>query len=345
MIIDANMYWFPEEFFTNDNLMNLFLSEIPKEYGINGYVITDEKTNGKQIVIEKPRGYQNLNYAQYDYILENQLADMDKAGIDKAVLKIPGCQEWMDLDLCRQFNDAIYRHVMQSNGRLFALAVVPPLAVPECIYELERCKYELGMNGVQLSAHYGNLYLDDDVFRPFFEKLNDLEMTAYIHHTPLPVQFESLYEYNNLRRSYGRCVDQTIAIGRELFSGLFKKYPKLKFVHSMLGGGFFAYKDLMLPYRAKNKEHINRFETENDEVRNYLANNIFFEMSHAQPWGKVQLECAISALGADHIIFGSSYPIRKEWLLEGVDFVKQLNISDEEKELILYKNAKKLYNL
>lgn len=345
MIIDANMYWFPEQFFTNDDLMNLFLSEIPKEYGINGYVIANEKTNTKQIVIEKPKGYQNLNYAQYDYILENQLADMDKAGIDKAVLKVPGCHEWMSLDLCKQFNDSMFRHVMQSNGRLVALAVVPPLAVPECIHELERCKYELGMNGVQLSAHYGNLYLDDNAFQPFFEKLNDLEMTAYIHHTPLPVQFESLYEYNNLRRSYGRCVDQTIAIGRELFSGFFKKYPKLKFVHSMLGGGFFAYKDLMLPYRAKNKEHINRFETENDEVRNYLENNIFFEISHAQPWGKAQLECAISVLGADHIIFGSSYPVRKEWLLEGADFVKQLNISDKEKELILYKNAKRLYNL
>ncbi len=346
MIIDANMYWFPEEVFTNENLMYKFLSEISPSSRIFGHATTVEKNQQqiKQIVIEKPKGYPNLNYAQGDYTLEKQLADMDKGGVDKAVLKLPGCQEWLSLDLCRRFNDGVANHVKQSNGRMAALAVLPPFGTLDCIHELERCRYELGMAGVQITTHYGSSYLDNETFAPFFEKLNEMECTVYVHHSPVPVQYDSLYEYNNLRRQYGRCVDQMTAVGRELFSGFFDKYPRLKLIHSMLGGGFFTYCNMMLPQAPKNGEKVNRFEAESDSIRRHLKDNLFFEMSQAQSWGKAQLECAVSVLGADHILFGTSYPVRREWLLEGAAFVKQLNISETEKDLILHRNAETLYH-
>ena len=343
MIIDANMYWFPEEVFADDELLQKFLAAIPADSDIHGYATTREKDQLKQIVIEKPKGFQNLNYAQGDYILEKQLADMDKAGVDQAVLKLPGCQEWLSLDLCRKFNDGMANHVKQSNGRMTALAVVPPWGTPACLDELERCVHELGMSGVQVSSHYGTQYLDDDVFAPFFGKLNEMELTVYVHHSPLPVQYDSLLDYNNLRRQYGRCVDQTTAVSRELFSGFFDKYPRLKLVHSMLGGGFFAYANMMLPHAPKSSEKVGRFDPVSDALQKHMRDNLFFEMSQAQPWGKAQLECAAAVLGADHILFGSSYPVRPEWLLEGAAFVKQLNISDGDKDLMLGGNAEKLY--
>lgn len=343
MIIDANMYWLPEELFTDEKLLRKFLSEIPGEHGWYGYL--EELPHGlRQIVLEKPKGYQNLNYVQGEYILEEQLKDMDKAGIDKAVLKVPCCHEWMSLAMCKMFNNGMAGHAKRSKGRLIPLAVVPPYASEENIKELERCKYELGMRGVQLCAHYGDNYLDDPEFSAFFGKLNELEMTAYVHHTPLPVQYDSLLAYNNLRRSYGRCVDQTIAIGRELFGGLFIKYPKIKLVHSMLGGGFFAISNMILPHKVKIAESVSRFD-ENDEILNGFKNNVFFEMSHAQPWGKKQLECAVEVLGADHVIFGTSYPVRKEWLIDGPEFVADLSITGKEKNMILYENAKRLYKI
>lgn len=68
-----------------------------------------------------------------------------------------------------------------------------------------------------------------------------MKMTAYVHHSPIPVDHQSITDYTNLRRSYGRCMDQTIAIGREVFGGLFDECPDVKLVHSMLGGAFFSY--------------------------------------------------------------------------------------------------------
>lgn len=348
MIIDANMYWLPEEMFSDAKYMQCFLRDLEKSQSTCGYhgyqIINDNNVN--QVVIEKPEGKQNLNYVQYEYSVEAQLADMDKAGIDKAVLKLPGCQEWLSLEMCKRFNDDMAKHAKLSGGRLIPLAIVPPYGTPESLEEMDRCVNELGMKAFQVSAHYGDKYLDDEVFSIFFEKLNELNVSVYVHHTPLPVQYDKLLDYNNLRRSYGRCSDQTIAISRELFSGMFDKYPNVKLVHSMLGGGFFTYASLLMPSSPKGgQEKVERFKTDNLLIKEQFRNNIYFEMSHSQPWGKAVLECAISILGADHIIFGSSYPVKKEWLLEGADFIKTLNISEEEKEMILCKNAEKLYGI
>ncbi|MCM1037781.1 MAG: amidohydrolase [Ruminococcus sp.] len=343
MIYDANMYYIPEELFEDKELLARFISEIPEKDGWYGHTEEIPGTDGlQQIILEKPKGYQNLNYAQHDYILENQLADLDQAGVDAAFLKTPCCQEWMSLEMCRFFNDHMAAHAAKSGGRLIPLAVVPPYGTPENIAELVRCHDELHFQTVQLSAHYEDAYLDDERFAVFFEKLNEMGMNAYVHHTPVPVEYQSFYEYNNVRRSYGRNVDQGLAVSRELFSGFFDKYPNVKLVHSQLGGGFFALSNMMFPRKAK-KETVSRFKSDNEKVVEQFKNNIYFEMSHAQPWGKIQLECAVKVLGADHILFGTSYPVRKEWLLEGVQFIRDLDISEEEKALILGGNAQRLY--
>ena len=70
-------------------------------------------------------------------------------------------------------------------------------------------------------------------------------------------------------------------------------------------------------------------------ARYYLKNNLFFDMSGALWWGKYQLECAIKTLGADHILFGSSYPVRRELMLKGVEFIKKLDIDPSKPNPIL----------
>ena len=235
----------------------------------------------------------------------------------------------------------------KGNGRFAALAVVPPYGGKEAIYELERCVKNLGMTGVQISSHYGNKYLDDEIFRPFFRKLNEMKMTAYVHHSPIPVDHQSITDYTNLRRSYGRCMDQTIAIGREVFGGLFDECPDVKLVHSMLGGAFFSYLSSM--FRKKpagaQQDTVKRFETDTDRFCDQIRKNIYYEVSHAQPWGKDLLECAAKILGADHIIFGTSYPVRAEWLTGGPEFIQQLELTKEEKKQILGENARSIYRL
>jgi predicted TIM-barrel fold metal-dependent hydrolase len=45
-------------------------------------------------------------------------------------------------------------------------------------------------------------------------------------------------------------------------------------------------------------------------------------------------------------MFGSSFPVFYSWMSQGVEFVKnELEISDADREAVLYGNAKKMFNL
>jgi predicted TIM-barrel fold metal-dependent hydrolase len=344
MIIDANMHWLPEDLFTDEALMNAFISCVPESSGEHCSLKPMPGSELRQIVIEKPLGYENLNYAENQYDLETQLKDMDDAGVATAILRIPCWQEWLTLDICKQVNDRLYAHMNRYPGRFRALAVVPPDGTSDCLREVERCLDKLGFSGVQMAAHYGTRYLDEPEFKPYFRELEQMDVPVVVHHTPLPVDFGSLIKYTNQRRQFGRCVDQATAVGREIFSGMFSEFPNLKLVHSMLGGGFFAYANMLAPRSARAREELERFDTA-DAARSYLENNLFFDTSGAMQWGKAQLECAVEVFGADHVLYGSSYPVRREWFVTGIDFVRALDIPEESKAKILGGNAARLFKV
>lgn len=50
-------------------------------------------------------------------------------------------------------------------------------------------------------------------------------------------------------------------------------------------------------------------------------------------------------LGADHIVYGSSSPVKAQWQQEGPAFVRALDLTGEEKELLLCGNAMRLYQM
>jgi predicted TIM-barrel fold metal-dependent hydrolase len=344
MIIDSNMHWLPENLFDDKDLLECFLSAVPKQYGVHARVCPIPGKNLRQIVIEQPQGCEVLNYAENQYCCEEQIKDMNEAGIDIGMLRIPCWQEWLDLETCKKLNNGLAGHLEAHPGRFLALAVVPPWGTKDSLKEMERCIKELGFSGVQMAAHYGDLYLDEEEFRPHFKKISEMNIPVVVHHTPLPVDFKSLCKYTNLRRQYGRCVAQGTAVGRELFSDMFEEFPNLKMIHSMLGGGFFAYSNMLAP-KITGKDAVERFQTEAGKINKYLENNIYYDVSGAIQWGRTQLECAVKVLGADHILYGSSYPIRRDWFSQGVEFVKNLDIDDKSKSLILSKNAIRLFNI
>jgi predicted TIM-barrel fold metal-dependent hydrolase len=344
MIIDANMHWLPEDLFTDEKLRDSFVSCVPNSDNWYAELKCMPGTDLQQIVLEKPQGYENLNYAENQYDSKTQIADMDSAGVGTGVLRIPCWQEWLTLDMCKLVNDRLFVHINKYPGRFRALAVVPPWGTRECLEEVDRCLSKLGFCGVQMAAHYGSLYLDEPEFKPYFKELNKLDVPVVVHHTPLPVEYGALLKYTNVRRQYGRCVDQGTAVCRELFSGMFEEFPNVKVIHTMLGGGIFAYVNMLAPKSARVKEELERFESA-DKVRGYLEKNVFFDTSGAIQWGKTQLECAVEVLGADHILYGSSYPVRREWFEKGINFVRGLDISEADKALVLGENAARLFKI
>ena len=345
MIIDINMHHLPEDLFTNEKILNGFLGSAPRGFGEIARLGTTE-SGVKQMILEKPKGYQNLNYVSGDYSLEAKLKAMDEAGVDIAILRVPVWQEWLGLETCKIVNDNAADMCKRSKGRLYATACLPPWGGKENLYELERCMKELGMVGVQVACHYGQLYLDDEVFKPYWKVLNDLDVPVIVHHTPLPVHWQSVYEYTNLRRELGRIIDQATALGRELFSGMLDEFPNLKLIHTMFGGNWFANQKLLTPKKGKKKEAILRLDmTEGERISKYLKNNIFYDMTHPASWGKETVECAIKVCGADHFLLGTTFPVFYNWMSEGVEFTKTLDITEKERDLIMSGNAIRLFKL
>jgi predicted TIM-barrel fold metal-dependent hydrolase len=345
-IVDANMHWLPESLFSDAALLEAFIASVPREYGIHAKLAPVPGKDLRQIIIERPKGYEVLNYAENQYNAKDQVTDMQHAKVDKAILRLPCWQEWLDLETCRKINNGLAEHVKRHPGRFYALAVAPPWGARDSLKEVERCIADLGFCGIQMAAHYGQLYLDDAAFKPHFKLLDRLGVPVVVHHTPLPVDYGSILTYTNQRRQYGRCVDQGTAVGRELFSGMFEEFPNLKLVHSMLGGGFFAYANMLVPEKLPAfRDEVDRFDAQTEKIRGYLARNLFFDLSGAPQWGKAQLQCAVSVLGAGHILYGGSYPIRRDWFLQGVDYVNGLPIAEMDKALILGENATRLFRL
>ena len=346
MIIDINMHHLPQNLFTDEKILDGFLSTAPRGQHEIAYLGTAPESGKRQLILEKPKGYQNLNYVEGDYSLEAKLKAMDDNGVDIAILRVPVWQEWLRLETCKLVNDEAAEMCKRSNGRLFGTACLPPWGGKENLKELERCIKELGFVGVQMACHYGQIYLDDEAFKPYLKVLNDMSIPVVVHHTPLPVHYQAIIEWTNLRREFGRIVDQATAVGRELFSGMFEEFPNLKFIHTMFGGNWFAQQKLLTPKKGVKKEAMLRLDMgEGDRITGYLQKNIFFDMTHPASWGKDQVECAIKVCGADHVLFGTSFPVFYNWMSDGVQFVKTLDITDDQRELITNKNAIRLFNL
>jgi predicted TIM-barrel fold metal-dependent hydrolase len=344
-IIDINIHHLPEDLFSNEKISDGFWSTAPRAYGWNVEVFEME-SGKKQMNLEYPKGHSNLNYVEGDYSTQSKLDAMNDAGVDFGIMRVPVWQEWLRVETCREVNDNARKIVEESGGRLFSTACIPPWNYRENFYELERCVKELGAVGVQLACHYGQLYLDDEAFRPMLRKISDLDIPIVVHHTPLPPYPQSIIDFQNFRREFGRVVDQATAVGRELFSGLFQEVPNLRFIHTMLGGNWFANAELLRPKKPVKKEHMERLDTSNaDAIVEGMNNNIFFDLTHPFSWGKEQIECAIKVSGADHYFFGSSFPVFLSWMKQSVDFVRQLDITEAQREDIFFNNAKKMFNL
>ena len=344
MIIDIDMHWHPEKVFSDESLLNDYL-RCTRASGQQVEMTNIPGTNTQQMVVSQPKGYVNLNLADVVVGAESRVKAMDEAGVDKAILRICCFQQWMNLELMKKVNDLMAEYIKQFPGRFLGTAAAPPWGDRDSLDELKRCIYDLGFVGVLCASHYGTRYLDEEEFRPYFREINKLGVPILVHHTPLPVDYSSILKYSNVRRLYGRIQEQATGTLRIIFSDLLDECPNLIFIPTQMAGAFFAYTTMVAPVDTGAKEDVKRFDDVTEKLRGRLKKNIYFNISTPTGWSKAHLECAVKELGADHILFGSSFPVMREWLTKGVDHINSLNVSDKDKALILGENAMRLFNI
>src|ERR1700722_5546139 len=273
---------------------------------------------------------------------EQRLEAMDGAGIARAVLAFagPGVQAERHAAAAvrnaRAANDFLAREVARRPDRYSGFAHLPMQDATAAADELERCQRELKFCGAMVNGHTNGQYLDHPSLYPFWERAEALGATIYIHPTDPVTPAPVLDGYKGLRRATWEWGFETGSHAlRLVFSGLLDRFPRAKIALGHLGE--------TLPYllwRFDSRAKLYGIKLGKPPSR-YIKENIAVTtsgMCSAEP-----LACAVSALGADRVMFAADYPF--ESAAEAEPFLDTVTIADELREDIAHNNAVRLLGL
>ena len=273
---------------------------------------------------------------------EDRMAVMDRVGITTAVLSHSQALEELDpsesIGLARRANDTMYEITQKYKGRYLASAILPTKDVDAACRELERCVKELGFVAWHTHSNYIDASPNDERFVPIFETAADLGIYVYMHPT-LPV-YEDLeeYDFTFAGPAAGFTIDTMVMTLKLIVCGLFDRVPKTKLVLGHFGEA--------IPFLLDRIDNRLNF-LPNPKCKNqrkpsdYFRDNIYVTTSGNM--SSAAFRCTKDVLGIEKIIFGSDYPY--EGIDAMTDFVKTLEITAEERELLFFKNAERLLNI
>src|SRR5258707_5063127 len=238
------------------------------------------------------------------YDLDEHIRMMDLAGIDAAWLTSAAGMA-ADLERSRICNDRARQAERDYPGRFIGAAHANPLGGPEALRELNRCKHELGFQGVTITSEAEGLFLDAPDYEPFWSEAERLGLFVFVH-PALKLNFSQQFDGYDTARSVGREFSLVMATIRLINSGVFDRHPKLIVHMSHLGGGLAGVLARVRGYQDKdfwgvkgNAKHGRKAAKDFDH---YIRHNMLFDSAgFCCAIGAVN--AALAEIPADRIVF------------------------------------------
>ena len=285
--------------------------------------------------------------------IERRLADfdgmrletMDKAGIALAVLSVttPGVQAIADAEtaiaLARDANDRLALEVQKRPQRYAGFAHLPMQDADAAADELQRAVKELGFKGALINGQTNGTYLDADMYLPFWERVQDLDVPIYLHPGELadhPAMFAGRPELNGAVWAW--TADTGSHALRLVFSGIFTRFPKLRIILGHMGE--------TLPYLLWRFDSRWQEELGEDLPPEALPSAIIkrhFAVTTSGVCDPGALAAAIAALGEDSVMFSVDYPY--EDTPTAAAFIDSAPISGAVRAKVCHGNAARLLRL
>jgi 6-methylsalicylate decarboxylase len=248
--------------------------------------------------------------------LAMSLDDMDKAGVDTAVVSILNPGVWFGQKdeaarrLARECNEYAANLERDHKGRFRSFAVIPLPDTEGSLREIEYALDVLKAQGIALWTSYSDKYLGDPAFLPVFEELNRRKAVVYTHPT-VPDCCAALVKGVPVSTlEYAHDTTRTIAslVFGEGETAL--RYPDVQYIWSHSGGTlpFLTSRFVELANRPRDKE---RFP--NGPLP--IFQRFYYEIAQGNTRG--QLAALMDMVKISQVMFGSDYPFRK-----GVDAVE-----------------------
>jgi aminocarboxymuconate-semialdehyde decarboxylase len=265
-----------------------------------------------------------------------RIADMDSLGMDVQVVSTNVAFYNYDLDadvataIARECNDEIAEMTNEYPDRLSGLANVPMQDMNAAIAEMERAVTELRLKGVMINDHVNGVTFDDPRFYPFWKAAAELNAFILIHQSRPTLVTPRLNRYH-LPNSIGNLVDRTVTFATFVYGGVIDRFPDLT-VCLCHGGGYTCFgigrMDRGWQVRPEARVKVAKPPSE------YLRSFYYDCLTHSEP----ALRYLISTVGADRVVLGTDWPadMMLDWPVAWV--LRMESLSQEEKELILWKN-------
>jgi predicted TIM-barrel fold metal-dependent hydrolase len=272
--------------------------------------------------------------------IERQLALMDKFRIAQALLLYPTTDAYQKMggltEVARIYNDRIAEIVARYPGRFLGAAILPVDEPGAMLREFERAVKGLGFRAISIATSFNGGYPDEEGFGPLYEAAQKQNVPIFVHpQTINPIGFERVKD-PLLTPVIEFVFDTTICIGKLMKSGVFRKFPDLKFVFAHFGGVMPFIKErfdsVYLMLRGRNiVEDLCSLPSE------YLK-QIYVDTSGVT--SPSALTCTLDMVGADRILWGSDYPGNPD-IAASVRIIEELDIPAEAKTKIFNTNAQR----
>jgi aminocarboxymuconate-semialdehyde decarboxylase len=232
-----------------------------------------------------------------------RLEMMDRLGVATQVLSVPSPSVFFlpgpEADeLARAVNEDFAGICRDHSGRFRALGSIVMQETDLALTGIEHVLDELQLDGVMILTNVDGVPLDDTRFEPVWEAANERKLLLYVH--PTVPEAKHLSDYG-LAIGVGFLADTNLALARLAYSGVFERYPDIRWVFSHLGGTM----PFMLPrldsYHRQFPEYREKAPRPPSE---YIKEQIFDTATSHRP----AVRCAAETLGLDRLVFGSDYP-------------------------------------
>ena len=274
---------------------------------------------------------------------EQRLADMDSLGVDVHVISpFSGFYNYeLDASVAtatsRECNDEISQMMQSWPDRFSGLATLPMQDVPAAISELERVMVNLDFKGAVIDDKINGKLLDEPEFMPFWKAAEQLGAVILFHQGGDTIVDRRIKRYH-LPNSVGNLADRTLTFASLVMGGVMDACPDLRVCLSH-GGGFACYGAGRMD---RGWERIPAAERLAAEPPTAYLNRFYYDCI---AYTESALRFLIVSVGIERVLFGTDWPYDMvfdwpvSWIL-GLD-----SITQEEKEMILWKNLENLLDL
>jgi 2,3-dihydroxybenzoate decarboxylase len=274
-----------------------------------------------------------------------RLEAMDQAGIELAVLSVttPGVQAERDTSTAvrraREANDHLAGEIQKHPTRYAGFAHLPLQDAKAAADELARCVDELGFKGAMINGHTNGHYLDEEMYHPFWERVQALDVPIYLHPRD-PYDVAHIYQgHPELQGATWSWTVETAAHAlRMVLGGTFDRFPNVTLILGHMGE--------TLPYLLWRLDSRTRIQSRPGRDQGRLPSEVIRKNIVITTTGVCShpaLLCAVSALGESSVMFSVDYPYEDCGVAAA--FIETAPVSEAARAKICHGNAERLLHI